>query len=283
MPRARLGPDDIVLSAGTLPRATFRERAAAARAGGFAGVGLRIPDLARARADGLSDADLRAILADAGLVATDVEAITDFGPCLRGGAGTAREPTALERRACDVALAVGATTVTVVEGGGAAMPIAPAADAFGLLCDRAAAAGLDVAIEPWPGSSIDVARAAAIVETAAQPNGGLVVDTWHCHHDAQAHAVLRALPGARVKAVQIADVGDEAAVDYLAATMHRRRLPGEGGSDLAAWVRALDRIGSSAPFGVEVLSDALNALPPLEIGRRAGRAMRALLVATRAA
>src|SRR5262245_63085233 len=113
-----LGPGALVLCPGTLPAATFRVRAAAAASGGFSGIGLWLPQLRRAHAEGLSDADLRAILIDHALVVTDVEAITDFGPCFRGGAGTAREATPLERLAYEVAVAVGATTVTLVEGPG---------------------------------------------------------------------------------------------------------------------------------------------------------------------
>src|SRR5215468_2116544 len=73
----QLGPGDLVLCPGTLPAATFRVRAAAAAAGGFSGIGLWLPQLRRAHAEGLSDADLRAILTDHALVVTDVEAITD--------------------------------------------------------------------------------------------------------------------------------------------------------------------------------------------------------------
>jgi sugar phosphate isomerase/epimerase len=279
---ARLGPGDLVLCSGTVPKATFRARAAAAAAGGFAGIDLWLPHRQRARAEGLSDADMRAILDDHGLVVTDVEAITDFGACFRGGATTAREPTTNERLAYEVASAVGATTVTVAEGPGAPLPVAPAAEAFALLCDRAAARGLDVAIEFWPHSAIDARTAAAIVAGAARGNGGLLVDTWHVHHEPQAGDVLRSVSGGSVKSVQVADVGSEASPDYFAATMHARRLPGDGTADLVRWVRLLDAIGARAPLGVEVLSDALHALPPDEAARRAGDAMRALLAAARA-
>jgi len=274
----RLGPDDLVLCPGTLPRATFRERVAAAAAGGFAGIALWLPHHRRARDEGLSDTDLRALLADHGLAVTEIEAVTDLGPCFRDGAAG---PTAQERLAYAAAAAVGATTVTLVEGPGAPIAVDAAADAFTRVCERAAAYGLDVAIECWPGSAIDVARAIAIVAAAGRPNGGLLVDTWHAHHDAHAHELLRGVDGAVVKAVQVADVAGGAMDDYFAATMHARRLPGDGVADLVAWVRALDAVGSRAPLGVEVLSDALHALPPAEIARRAGDAMRALLAAAR--
>lgn len=278
--RRRLGPNDLVLCPGTLPNAPFRARVTTAAAGGFAGIGLWLPHRKRAHAEGLSDADLRAILSDHALVVTDVEAITDFGVCFRGGAAAAREPTAMERLAYEVASAVGATTVTVVEGPGSPMPIGPAAEAFALLCDRAAAHGLAVAIEFWPHSAIDAERAVAIVADAPA-NGGLLVDTWHAHHEPHADGALRRATHGRVKSVQLADVPGTTSPDYFAATMHERGLPGDGVANLVGWVRLLDAIGSRAPLGIEVLSDALHALPPEEAVERAGTTMRALLATAR--
>ena len=268
-----------MLCPGTLPRAPFRVRVAAARAAGFAGIGLWLPHRQRAHAEGFSDADLRALLADHALVVTDVEAITDFGPGLRGGAAAAREPTALERVAYDVATAVGATTVTLVEGPGAPLSVGRAAEAFGLLCDRAAAYGLEVAIEFWAHSALDARCAAAIVTAAGRLNGGLLLDTWHAHHDPGVGEILRAAPRGIVKSVQVADVGGDVGDDYMAATMHTRRLPAEGVADLVGWLRLLAAIGCNAPLGVEVLSDALHAAAPDAIAQQAAAAMRALIAA----
>ena len=109
------------------------------------------------------------------------------------------------------------------------------------------------------------------------------MDTWHAHHEPHAAEVLRGAPDGSVKSVQVSDVACEAsAADYVTATMHARRLPGDGGADLVGWVRLLDAIGAWAPLGVEVLSDALHALPPKEAAERAGMAMRAVLAAARA-
>jgi sugar phosphate isomerase/epimerase len=161
------------------------------------------------------------------------------------------------------------------------MSVGPASEAFALLCDRAAAHGLDVAIEFWAHSALDARRAAAIVAAAGRRNGGLLVDTWHAHHEPQTREVLLGAPTGTVKSVQVADVGRDVPVDYVTATMHARRLPAEGVTDLVGWVRLLDAIGTPAPLGIEVLSDALHALPPDEAARRAGIAMRTLLAAAR--
>ena len=55
-----------------------------------------------------------------------------------------------------------------------------AAEAFGRLCDRAAAHGLLVGIEWLPYTNIATAAdAQAIVEAAGRPNGGYCADIWH--------------------------------------------------------------------------------------------------------
>jgi hypothetical protein len=46
---------------------------------------------------------------------------------------------------------------------------------------------------------------------------------------------------------------------------------------LGRLLRTLREIGAVAPVGVEVFSDDLRALEPLEIGRRAGAAVKGLL------
>lgn len=264
----------LALCAMTLPRASLRERVTAARAGGFAAVSLTTRDYARARADGLSDSDIRALLADEGIAVTDIEALAAWRPGL-----DARRPEQSEDGIFAVAEAVGAGGVSVVEGAGAPLAIAPAADAFGALCDRAAARGLELHIEFWPGSALDLRTAVAIVQSAARPNGGLMVDTWHLARTAGGEALVRTLPGARVTAVQISDspAVDGPEPDYLAAALGRRLVPGEGSLDLVGFLQLLRTIGSQAPLGVEVCSERLAAEPPLLVARRLGDAMQDLL------
>jgi sugar phosphate isomerase/epimerase len=84
-----------------------------------------------------------------------------------------------------------------------------------------------------------------------------------------------------VLGVQLNDAPREPAENMLDETLHHRRVPGEGDIELVALVRALDAIGCTAPIGVEVFSDALLALPPVEIGKRLGDATRAVLAAAR--
>jgi sugar phosphate isomerase/epimerase len=270
--------DSIVLCAGTIPRATFRERVAAARGGGFDGVSLRLGDHARARAEGLSDAELRALLAGEGLAVAELEALTAWRPGI-----TPARPEHAEPHVLAVAEAVGARSISVVEGPGASLPVDVAAEAFAALCDRAAARGLLVHIEFWPGSGLDLATAASVVATADRPNGGLLVDTWHLARTRDAAALLETVPGIRIGALQVSDspAVEEPEADYLAAALTRRLLPGEGALDLIALVRLLDTRGCDAPMGAEVCSERLAAEPPELVARRVGSAMRTLLTAAR--
>ncbi len=90
-------------------------------------------------------------------------------------------------------------------------------------------------------------------------------------------AQLRALPGDRVLAVQLDDGPAAAEDDLVDATLHHRRLPGEGDFDLVGYLRALNDGGSRAPIGVEVFSDEIHALGPAAAARLAADATRHLL------
>jgi sugar phosphate isomerase/epimerase len=252
---------------------------AAARAGGFAAVSLTTRDHARARADGLSDADIRALFADEGITVTDIEALAAW----RSGV-TPRRPEQSEDGIFAVAEAVGARGVSVVEGAGAPLAVGPAADAFGALCDRAAARGLQLHIEFWPGSALDLSTTLAIVQSTDRPNGGVMVDTWHLARTPGGQALVRTMPGTRVTAVQISDspAVDGPEPDYLAAALGRRLVPGEGSLDLVGFLRLLREMGCRAPLGVEVCSERLAAESAVTVARRLGDTMRDLLRRARA-
>jgi sugar phosphate isomerase/epimerase len=105
----------------------------------------------------------------------------------------------------------------------------------------------------------------------------VLVDAWHHFRSGADHLALRALPGERVIGLQLDDGPAAAESDLPTASLHDRRLPGDGDLDLPALLAALADIGAVAPVGVEVFSDELHALDPAEIGRRAGTAARGLL------
>jgi sugar phosphate isomerase/epimerase len=272
-----LGPDQLVLCSGTMRAASLAEKCAAAVAGGFSALTLWPTDVARARRDGLSLADAKQMISDHGLVVADLDALLVWLP------GEPVPPdVATEAEFYEIADGVGARSLNAVQGFGKTVDVDRAAEALAGVCDRAREHGLLVTIEylPWSGIA-DAATALAIVERCGRPNAAILFDTWHTFRGPTDDAQLEKIPGARIGSVQINDAPAEGTGDLIAETLTGRLLPGDGAIPLARWMRWLDAIGSTAPIGVEVFSSALDALPPVEVGRRCGAAARAVLAAAR--
>ena len=276
-----LGAGDLVLCSGTLARSTsFLERVDAAVAGGFDGISLWARDYWSGRRAGLSDADLRALLDDHGIAVAEIDLAWWWLP----GAADVHIPAALdteelfaydEAEAFRIANVVGARSLNAIDVFGGNWSVDEAAAAFAGLCDRAAEHDLLVHIEFLPWSRIpDVSAAWEIVRGADRPNGGVLIDAWHYFRSGADLTALRAVPGDRVLAVQLDDGPAAPEADLPTASLHDRRLPGDGEFDLAGLVDGLRTIGVVAPIGVEVFSDELHALDPLEAATRAGAALR---------
>lgn len=252
---------------GEPPATRFAERVAAAGAAGFAGIGWRLDDHRRELALGLREADIRAVLTQAGVALVELEALYDWWRPDERAARSLRDEAELRA----MADAYGARHLTVCDVGepDGTFTVDLAAERYAGICDRAADVGLLVALEYLPWSSVpDPATALAVVAAADRPNGGLMVDAWHTFRGAGLDA-LRAVPGTRVAAVQLDDADVERVGGWLEDTTRRRRLPGEGAFDLDGFVRTLDAAGATCPISVEVLSDDLNTLPVTEAARRA--------------
>jgi sugar phosphate isomerase/epimerase len=274
-----LGPDDLILSHFSLGRfLPFEERVRAAADAGYAALGFYVGDYQRLRAEGATDADLRAVLVGHGMRVVELEALRGWSA--RGVA--AEDYHRSEQAVFAMNDAVGpAETVQVVgpfEG-----TLDDAAEAFAGVCDRAADRGLRAAIEflPQMTNIPDAATAMEIVGRAGRPNGGLCVDTWHHFRGARDDRMLQVLPPERVFTVQFNDgphVPDDA--DYYTDCTRYRRAPGEGEFDLAGFLEVLHAAGIRNPLSVEVLSSDLLQQPPAEVARYLAQSTRAVLQST---
>jgi sugar phosphate isomerase/epimerase len=286
----QLGRGELVLCSGTLPRdISFRERVDAAAAAGFAGISMWGRDYARARRDGHPDSEIRSIIEDAGLGVGEVDPVWWWLP------GAAETGASIDARydvldvfgfgpdeVFRIAEVIGARSVNAVDVFGGEWSVDDASEACARLCDRAAEHGVLVHVEFLPWSKIpDLDTAARIARSADRDNCGILVDSWHFHRSGGSLDELRAIPGALVKGVQLNDGPREPEADLMDATLHERRLPGDGDFDLVGLVDVLDAIGADAPYGVEVFSDELHALGPVEAAQRAGDATRRVLAAAR--
>src|SRR5262249_12874575 len=141
---------------------------------GFTAISLFVEDYEAARASGLGDADIRALLADNGLTIGELDGISKWLP--RAG----DEEIAFghdEATIYAVADAVGGRSVNVMQIFPAPITTEAAAEAFAGVCERARQHGLLVHLEALPWSGIpDIAAAWDIVRLADRANGGLMLD-----------------------------------------------------------------------------------------------------------
>lgn len=276
-----LSPNDLSLCCGTVLNASFQELVQAASAGEFKAISIWPRHYEEARAAGLSDRDMRLMLEDNGLVISELDPLLTWLP----GADESRlqfHYNYNEESFFRVADALGARSLNAVYQNSDKVSAETGAEAFGIICDRAAQHGLQVSLEFLPWSGIPSAKSAlAIVRLAGRANGGLQMDTWHHFRSGGTAEDLLALPGDSIVATQFNDAAPVAADDLRWESRHGRLLPGQGAINLVKIVRALDTIGCQAPIGVEVFSDELNRLAPIEAARKAADAMRSVLARAR--
>jgi sugar phosphate isomerase/epimerase len=159
-------------------------------------------------------------------------------------------------------------------------PAAPdeLADAIGAIARRAAARGLEVALEFMPDGGIpDLASATALLRAVAAPNLGLTIDTWHLFRTRAGPEELRELPRGAIRALQIAD----ARADLQGTGAHPpsadRLCPGEGSIPLVEITACALHNHPGLALGVEVFDRSRLGEPALQRARAAAHALRGLL------
>ncbi len=85
------------------------------------------------------------------------------------------------------------------------------------------------------------------------------------------------LPGKEIIATQFSDAALTPSSDTCYEARHNRLVPGQGTINMEAIIQTLDASGYRALFGVELLNDELDKLPPEEAAQKAGDATRAVM------
>lgn len=266
--------DHLVLAAYTVDHASLVERVTAAQQHNFRGISLRTADLRRALDEGWSFVGIRQLVADHGLVVTELEALT--GWALNDPAASPDDHLRAELL-WDAAEVLQARAVMLADLHRGPRPLEQLATGFAAICQRAATLGMLALLEPLGGSAVpDVRRAGEVVRAAGEPNGGVLFDTWHHFRARGTREDLTQIADV-IGSVQINDAPAEPTHDMITETMHHRLLPGEGAADVAGTLRHLRQHRVQVPITVEVMSDQLRALPANEAARRAAEAARAVL------
>jgi sugar phosphate isomerase/epimerase len=275
-----LGPDDLVIDSGMLQAAGFQQRVVAASAS-FTAMSMWGRDRHAAHEEGLSDSDIRMVLADHGMAIADLNACTNWLPGTSdvGGGIFGREHPFFgwsERDFFETADAVGARSLGLTDVAGLTIGVEQAAEAFAGVCDRAAEHGLLVHIEFMALSSFrTIGDAWAVVQAADRANGGILVDTGHFFRSGTLSA-LDGVPADRVLAVQVSDAVERPLTD-ASQDSSTRLMPGEGELPLRELLRTLRERGCVAPFGLEVFGPDTDNRPVEDIVRHGHAAFVSIL------
>lgn len=234
------------------------ERARAAVRAGYRGLGFGMADLRALEArHGLSEVGL--ILGGEGIVHREIEVL--FGWFAEG---ESRVKSNDERRwMLEAARQIGARHIKVAgDLSGSAWPMDHLIACFAGLCDEAREAGTAVTIELMPTTNLaDLQSGRAVVEGAARPNGGLLLDIWHVMRGRLSLAAIAGLPAGLVNHVELNDGTLSAEGEFFDETLNRRRFPGEGEFPIREFLGALDQCNYRGLVGVELFSPEVRSLP----------------------
>ncbi len=244
----------------------FRDRAQAAGRAGYRGVGLKHADL-MATLGRHAFGDIRAILADNGLIHLELEALFDWYAVGEKRAASDR----VRRDLLNAAAELGAHHVKAAGGFGidATTDIVRMHDSFQALAAEARSAGTTMALEPIPFSNIrDLGTAFFILGDSAGAGAGVMLDSWHVARGRFSLADIATLPGAFIAGAELDDGTIETVGDPIGDTLDRRRLCGEGEVDLRGFIAAVQATGYDGPWGVEIISEEQRARPLDEAAQR---------------
>jgi len=262
----------------------YRQKVAAARAGGFHVLTMPARIYTHELETGSSDADILAIARDAGVTLDFLDGMSSWAPI--------RFPATVEEwirkafdysveeslKICDVLglkhiLAVGAFDKGAVE-----MP--QLIDAFGRFCEQAGRYGVWVDLEPMPMLGIpNLEMAWEIIGKVGAKNSGIMLDTWHFMRAGADFPLLRSLPAGVISDVQVVDATTTARCgDLWKEAAHYRMFPGEGELPLLEILGIIHAKGGIRSVGPEIFSDEADAMTPKDCGERSARTTSAVLV-----
>jgi sugar phosphate isomerase/epimerase len=272
-------PDQLGLCCGSLVQADFRGLAEAAASAGFRTISMWPTLFNAALESGLSEQDLRTILADNKLSITEIDPLCSWLPIDPANAGLAGPFAAYS--ADDffhIADTLGATTLNVIQTTDDTLAKQEVIDHLSALCERACSHDLTVSVEFLPWSPISNLQSALdLVKATGQVNCGVNIDIWHHFRSGGNVEQLANLDSNLIAAMQFNDVAAQPLDNILEETATSRLLPGQGSSDSVSVLKALWQSGVRVPLSVEVFNAELMGLPAIEAAGRLGDSIRAVL------
>jgi 4-hydroxyphenylpyruvate dioxygenase len=243
---------------------TLADKLEAAAAVGFDGVEIMESDLLSFEG---SPADVRRICEGLGLAIYLYQPFRDFEAMPEPQ--RARNMDRAERK-FDVMQALG-TDLTLVCSNTQPAAIdddSRAAADLAEMAERAARRGLRVGYEAlsW-GRNVNLwGHAWRIVQQAAHPALGLIVDSFHTLSRGDDPSGIAGVPAEKLFFVQMADA-PRLSMDVLSWSRHFRNFPGQGDLDVNGFTRAVLASGYGGPLSLEVFNDEFRAAPARLVAR----------------
>jgi sugar phosphate isomerase/epimerase len=247
----------------------FRDRCEQAARVGMRGVGLWHADIEH-QLESRSLEEMKKILDDNGLEYVELEFVNDW--FLEPGDEARAASDQTRKLLWDAAAALDADHVKVGNIPGTPAEIPVIAERFAELCADAAehhSATVTYEFMPFDVNVHSIETALEVVGAAETDNAGVVIDTWHMAKLGITPEDLRKIPLRYLSWIELSDGQKEDMEDSIEETTQHRRLPGEGEFDIPGYIRVAQDMGYERPWGIEVLSDELRALPIEEMFSRA--------------
>ncbi len=247
----------------------LRDRCEQAARSGFEGIGIWHADLEHVL-ETRALADVKQLLDDNGLRYLELECVLDW--MLDPADELRRVADARKELLFEAAAALDAHHVKVANIFGRPCELPLLQERYAALCAEAAErheARMVYEFMPPDVNVQDLDTALAIVEAAASSNAAVAIDTWHMAKLGISPDDLRRIPEGLLGWFELSDGHYRNLPDPVDETVNHRALPGEGEFPIREYVAAARDTGYDGPWGVEVLSETLRALPMEQIFDRA--------------
>jgi sugar phosphate isomerase/epimerase len=244
----------------------FADRCAEAAKVGFAGLGLWHADIEHQMEGGRTLREMRRLLDDNGIRLYELEFLMDWFVDDDDRAAADR----VRKLLFEAAVELDAHHIKAGNIPGKECEMGRLKDGYAeLVADAAQHTSAKVLYEfmPFDVNVNSVDSALEVIDGI--DNTGVVIDTWHMAKLDIKPDDLRRFGADRIGWIELSDGQYAWEEDRIDEVVNRRRLPGEGEFDIRGYVEVGLDMGYSEPWGVEVLSQDLRALPFDEMFRRA--------------
>lgn len=241
----------------------LHDRIMAAGRAGYTGFGILGADLAAYLAAGHSFDELRTRLDDSGIRHIELEFLTGWWLPDDDVHPAERENRTLLLRASEALQPFHVKTGPDINGG--EFHLERYAERYRSAGAAFADAGTVLSMEFMPFADVStLAQAVDLVAAADHPACGLMIDIWHLMRGSGTFEELRTVPLHYITGVELDDGAATQVGSGYEDTTLRRKLCGQGEFPVTDFIRTVQDMGWTRPWGVEIISETYRKRPIAE-------------------